>query len=227
MLRLGLSIPCLLFATLSVGVGCGGRVGSVPSQDAGGGPSPAGGVSSVQPRAPHDSGLAPPDAASRASCASDADCADGTVCAFAIAEACGATGACVEPPTPSPCGAVVQLEGCGCNGASVEWTGGCSPSLPSGYAPAPIAHTGACAAPPPACATSADCTSPEVCSFPINGGCAAMGQCLPPMPCTTLPDTLFGCACDGTSIALNCNGYAQGFVAKPLASHTACAPDGG
>jgi hypothetical protein len=65
-------------------------------------------------------------------------------CAYPIADGCGAVGMCVAMPAGSSCGAIQQLRGCGCDGSAVLWIGGCHPDLPSGYAPAPIAHMGAC-----------------------------------------------------------------------------------
>jgi hypothetical protein len=66
------------------------------------------------------------------------------MCAFAIADGCGAVGTCVAMPAGSPCNAVTSEVGCGCDGRSVQWVGGCNPDLPSGYAPKPIVHTGSC-----------------------------------------------------------------------------------
>jgi hypothetical protein len=77
-------------------------------------------------------------------CTPDAGCDSGEVCAYLIADACAAVGTCVMRPAPGLCGAIVLETACGCDGSAVHWDGGCSPSLPDGYAPAPVRHTGTC-----------------------------------------------------------------------------------
>ena len=71
-------------------------------------------------------------------------CGPREVCAYLIADACGAAATCVTPPPQSTCNAVVLEMACGCDGHTVHWDGGCKPALPDGYAPAPVTHTGAC-----------------------------------------------------------------------------------
>jgi hypothetical protein len=71
-------------------------------------------------------------------------CGPREVCAYLIADACGAAGTCVAPPPQSTCNAIVLEMACGCDGHTVHWDGGCKPALPDGYAPAPVTHTGAC-----------------------------------------------------------------------------------
>jgi len=65
-------------------------------------------------------------------------------CAFLIADKCNAKGVCVMRPPGSPCGAIILENGCGCTGQAVMWKGGCKPDEPTGYAPAPLTHTGTC-----------------------------------------------------------------------------------
>ena len=78
-------------------------------------------------------------------CVVDTDCMEtGLRCGYLIANACSATGTCVTTPPGSPCGAILSEFGCGCDGTTVGWTGGCHPQFPDGYAPAAISHTGAC-----------------------------------------------------------------------------------
>jgi hypothetical protein len=71
-------------------------------------------------------------------------CGAHEVCAYLVADACGAAGSCVVPPPPSTCNAIVLETACGCDGHAVHWDGGCKPALPNGYAPAPVTHMGAC-----------------------------------------------------------------------------------
>jgi hypothetical protein len=78
-------------------------------------------------------------------CVVDTDCmGTGFRCGYLIADACSATGTCVATPPGSPCWAIISESGCGCDGTSVGWAGGCHPEFPDGYAPAAISHTGAC-----------------------------------------------------------------------------------
>jgi len=78
------------------------------------------------------------------SCSPQSECPNDMVCGFSIVQGCSALGACLLRPTPSPCNAIIQLSACGCDGKTIGWTGGCSPSLPDGFAPAPVVHNGAC-----------------------------------------------------------------------------------
>jgi hypothetical protein len=71
-------------------------------------------------------------------------CGPHEVCAYRIADACGAIGMCVTIPPPSNCNAIVLEMACGCDGHAVHWNGGCKPALPDGYAPATVTHMGAC-----------------------------------------------------------------------------------
>jgi len=78
-------------------------------------------------------------------CVKDTDCTGtGDRCGYLIADACSATGTCVTAPAGAPCGAIVSELGCGCDGTTVHWAGGCHPDFPDGYAPAALSHTGAC-----------------------------------------------------------------------------------
>jgi hypothetical protein len=77
-----------------------------------------------------------------------------------------------------------------------------------------------------ACTTSADCTGGRICGFPESSGCAARGQCFPAsgVMCGAFSP---GCACDGTTINLVCNGLPNNYAGKPLASSGDCpAQDG-
>lgn len=72
------------------------------------------------------------------SCKSDADCASGSICGFATAAACAATGTCF---VAQQVGCNAAAPGCACDGSEVNIV--CN-GLPSGYAPAPLLHAGAC-----------------------------------------------------------------------------------
>jgi hypothetical protein len=116
---------------------CGGTVGSElllpPTSDAA---SPA-----TPPRA-DDSGVAPIGSA----CTGSGDCPSGEVCAWSPGEdVCNAfnpAGVCVKLIVEG-CQVAYTIEGCGCDGQTVTWAGGCT-SYPDGYGPYPLAHAGAC-----------------------------------------------------------------------------------
>jgi hypothetical protein len=81
-----------------------------------------------------------PDGGSGSSCTSNAECGAGFACAYKTADACSAVGTCV---TVSPVVCNAFEAGCACDGSLVNLT--CN-GFPSGYASAPVAHTGECAA---------------------------------------------------------------------------------
>jgi hypothetical protein len=104
-------------------------------------------------------------------CTTSADCASGLLCAFAISDACGAQGTCL----PQSQGCFCAAEECACDGTTVEV--GCAAQLPSGYAPKPIAHDGACATDGGTCpgttpTNGSPCTTlGEICSYQPNTTC--------------------------------------------------------
>jgi hypothetical protein len=130
--------------------------------------------------APVDAGVA------GSSCTTDADCAAGGLCGFPTADACTATGTCFVAPQVV-CNAASP--GCACDGSEVNIL--CN-GLPSGYAPAPLLHAGACTDSGPAadsdggacCPTGWDLYS---CTYPDGGagsachnpqlGCASSSIC--------------------------------------------------
>jgi hypothetical protein len=83
-------------------------------------------------------------------CTTSADCADpqfadvGFLCGFPEADGCAAKGTCFQEPGGPMCAAF--LPGCACDGSEVNLT--CN-GLPSGYAPAPLLHSGVCFGPGP------------------------------------------------------------------------------
>jgi hypothetical protein len=80
----------------------------------------------------------------RGSCSPQSKCPNNMVCGYAIVQGCSALGTCLLRPTPLPCNAIAELAACGCDGKTINWTGGCSPSMPDGFAPAPAVHNGGC-----------------------------------------------------------------------------------
>jgi hypothetical protein len=83
-------------------------------------------------------------------CTTGADCADpqfadvGFLCGFPEADGCAAKGTCFQEPGGPMCTAI--FPGCACDGSEVNLT--CN-GLPSGYAPAPLLHSGVCFGPGP------------------------------------------------------------------------------
>jgi hypothetical protein len=80
----------------------------------------------------------------RVSCSPQSKCPNNMVCGYSIVQGCSALGTCLLRPTPLPCNAIVELAACGCDGKTINWSGGCSPSMPDGFAPAPAVHNGVC-----------------------------------------------------------------------------------
>jgi hypothetical protein len=73
------------------------------------------------------------------------------------------------------------------------------------------------------CERSSDCAGEEVCAFRTGIVCATSGRCLPKgsLVCN-LAD--LGCACDGTTISIECAaGLPPGYSPKPLEHKGACA----
>jgi hypothetical protein len=82
----------------------------------------------------------PPDAGGGGGpCVTSGDCGAGYECAYRIADACAARGTCVAADTGPLCNLFVP--GCACSGATVDIA--CN-GYPTGYAPEPILHSGAC-----------------------------------------------------------------------------------
>jgi hypothetical protein len=80
------------------------------------------------------------DASTGGPCDTDSDCAaTGQICGFLISEACSAHGTCVTKNTGPTC--ALFEPACTCDG---QLTGIACTDYPSGYANAPIAHTGEC-----------------------------------------------------------------------------------
>jgi hypothetical protein len=77
-------------------------------------------------------------------CSPQSKCPKDMVCGFSIVQGCTALGACLPRPTPLPCNAIMEVVACGCDGKTIGWTGACVPSMPDGFAPAPVVHNGAC-----------------------------------------------------------------------------------
>ena len=83
-------------------------------------------------------------------CVQNSDCPSGQLCGYAVANACMATGVCIDggpcnqPGATCPC--PIELEGCGCDGQPLSY-GGC---FPAGYTAAPLASMQACGVVPDA-----------------------------------------------------------------------------
>jgi hypothetical protein len=159
-------------------------------------------------------------------CAIDTDCPKGDLCGFLETQGCAAKGTCFPPPGPT---ILPYAAGCACDGTEVNIA--VSTGLPSGYAPKPLLHAGACADAGGSCTTDADCGSGGICGFPI-AACAAAGTCFktpnPVPPCVPLFTT--DCTCDGATVSLGvqgCLGLPSGYAQVPLVHEGACADGGG
>jgi hypothetical protein len=76
------------------------------------------------------------------------------------------------------------------------------------------------------CATDLDCGAGDLCGFPASAGCSASGTCFP-RPGAMCDAIELGCACDGTSINLVCNGLPGGYTTKLFAHTGGCGLDSG
>jgi hypothetical protein len=94
---------------------------------------------------------------------------------------------------------------------------------------APLGGTGPDGGGTGACSTDTDCGGGKVCGFATADACAAKGTCFDAPP-PGAPECLLyapGCACDGTQVALACNGYPSGYAAKPVLHSGTCSADAG
>ncbi len=75
------------------------------------------------------------------------------------------------------------------------------------------------------CTSNADCGG-GVCGFPTASGCSATGTCYP-APGAVCQAYSAGCACDGTTVNVICNGLPLGNTPKPLLHSGDCTSDAG
>jgi hypothetical protein len=151
-------------------------------------------------------------------CREDTDCGMDQICGFSANDACAAQGQCFD--RGSTCGGHVPA--CGCDGSSVNMI--CN-GLPMGYVPAPVAHIGACTDGGTAdagrpCTSDMDCRFTQICGFPLADRCSAEGQCF--ARSSTCGDFFPGCACDGTTINMICNGLPDGYMPAPVDHGAEC-----
>jgi hypothetical protein len=133
-------------------------------------------------------------------CSSDADCSASEMCAFKIADACSAVGACIARPAPGPqCAAYSPA--CTCDNKTINVV--CT-SYPSGYASAPVSYRGECELAVPdagsgfACGNTT-CDSSKVCKVGMGGvaGSTASYTCVDyPAQCASTHT----CACVKTGL---------------------------
>jgi hypothetical protein len=71
------------------------------------------------------------------------------------------------------------------------------------------------------CTTSADCAGGGVCGFRQADGCSASGSCFP-APGAVCQAYSPGCACDGSTVNVICNGLPTGYAPKPLQHSGMC-----
>jgi hypothetical protein len=75
------------------------------------------------------------------------------------------------------------------------------------------------------CTTDRDCEPDAICGFEIADKCTAKGACFVTelVTCNSLSP---GCACDGTSVNLVCNGLPTGYARAPVSHAGACTDAG-
>jgi hypothetical protein len=199
----------LLLGSLLV-MGCSGAVTPLTG---GGGGGPDGGTGA--------------DSGGSGSCTVAGGCGLDQICGFLASDTSCLPmemGTCLPAPEIA-CG--LFSPGCACDGETINIA--CN-GLPDGYVTEPLAYVGACGQPEPpvdagsgpACTTSSDCGVGNICGFPASDGCAATGQCFPQGPLCELFAP--GCACDGQTIDIACNGLPSGYETAPLLHDGECDP---
>jgi hypothetical protein len=71
------------------------------------------------------------------------------------------------------------------------------------------------------CTTNADCAGGGICGFRQADGCSASGSCFP-APGAVCQAYSAGCACDGSTVNVICNGLPTGYAPKPLQHSGMC-----
>ena len=216
LLRIAWTVPVLVafpFLTGADGPGCGGfvAIGSGAGSDGG---SSGGGIGV-------DGGI-PSDSATTCTCtgpgpsAPNFRCSDGSLggpvcgqhpdgtCSWEIRSCPPVSDACPRLPCPGPCPAGYLIDSNGCS------TCQCAP-VPDASGP---------------CASDADCGKGYVCGFLESEGCAAAGACFAMQTGPVCLAYAAGCACDGSEVNLACNGYPNGYAAKPLLHSGVCTDAG-
>jgi hypothetical protein len=75
------------------------------------------------------------------------------------------------------------------------------------------------------CAQDSDCPNNEMCGFPENPACTAVGKCFP-RPQVMCLAYAPACACDGTTINVACTGFPAGYASKPFLHSGVCTDAG-
>jgi hypothetical protein len=66
------------------------------------------------------------------------------------------------------------------------------------------------------CSKDLDCGAGYLCGFKTADGCGTAGQCFPASSGVQCALYEPGCACDGTTINIDCNGLPPGYASKPV-----------
>jgi hypothetical protein len=123
------------------------------------------------------------------------------MCAFKISDGCSAIGACITKPPPGPT-CLAYSPACTCSGQEISIV--CT-QYPSGYASAPVAHTGVCTTAAPdsgatfACGSATTCPTTQVCKIGMGGavGNPTSYTCVDyPTQCASMHT----CACVSTAV---------------------------
>ena len=130
-------------------------------------------------------------------------CGSGQVCLYPLGAGCGVPGVCGDVSGTLDCSTDV-VPACSCDGTNLEVPArngtvpSCSWLLPA----VPIAYYGLCTdAGGGPCVTDSDCAG-EVCAYAISDSCAAKGQCVETTFGGGTENSVVGCGCDGSDVAL-------------------------
>jgi hypothetical protein len=130
------------------------------------------------------------DGGSGSTCTSNSDCGTGFACGFKESAGCSATGTCV---TFSPVACNAYSPGCGCDSSELNLVYN---GLPSGYASAPVAHSGSCT---------------------MDGGLGGLDASTDGGACCPAGWSLYACTYSGGAAGMACHNPALG-----CASSTTC-----
>jgi hypothetical protein len=161
--------PLGLLLVFAVGCGNGGNTSN--SNDAAAGSSSGSSSGSSDGFAGSSSGTSggSSGAGDAGTCSADAQCRTGNLCGFLESDGCSAAGACFPVPSVT-CKSVVLA--CACDGTDINVA--CN-GLPNGYAPKPLARSGACGLDSGAgghafaCGTATCNSAAQYCSIVIYG----------------------------------------------------------
>jgi hypothetical protein len=228
---------CLVTAfspgVVSVAAGCGGSAVTIGEQTLDGG---AGSSSGTSASGSPTSGSAGASSGGGVTCGTST-CASGQLCGSMADSCCHPIPFCQQGPQLGPGPVCIPAADCADGGGSGSGamsgsTSGASSGATSGSTSGASGGSGASGASSgggTACTSDSECAEAAHCSFPVGGGCSALGSCAPylgPGPACGNLQPWYACGCDGTEVYLGC-GQAPATSAPTRVLHQGPCADGG